>query len=214
MNANPVPVRSPATRHPVAPQARVDAGDRRLSMPGRQNQRAHDPKGSVMELVSMNVMKDIVGHFASGVVAVTGMEGGLPIGFTCQSFVSLSLDPPLISICPAATSTTWPRLRELGRFCVNVLSEEQQDLSATFARSGINRFASVHWRMSPAGAPLLEGVCAWLDCELWREYDGGDHTIVVGRVDGMGTGPARRPLLFHRGRYGIQQVSVSSSDGE
>ena len=163
--------------------------------------------GGPREAVDPQVMRDVLGHFASGVTVVTADTADGPIGFTCQSFSSLSLDPPLVALAPARTSTTWPRLRDIGRFCVNVLAEDQSGLSAAFARSGTDKFAGVHWRSSPYGSPVLDDVVAWIDCTLWAEYDGGDHTIVAARVLDLGADPHRRPLLFHRGRYGLPEPS-------
>jgi flavin reductase (DIM6/NTAB) family NADH-FMN oxidoreductase RutF len=94
-------------------------------------------------------------------------------------------------------------VRDLGRFCVNVLAEDQTRLSATFAGTSADRFAGVGWRPSPQGQPVLDGVVAWIDCTLWAEYEGGDHTIVVGRVLDLGADPSRLPLLFYRGGYGV-----------
>jgi flavin reductase (DIM6/NTAB) family NADH-FMN oxidoreductase RutF len=148
-------------------------------------------------------MRDVLGHFASGVTVVTAMADGGPVGFTCQSFSSLSLDPPLVVFAPARSSRTWPRLREIGAFCVNVLAEDQQDVSRGFARSGVDRFAGVPWTPSPSGAPVLGGVVAWIDCTLWAEYDGGDHTLVAARVLDLGADSSRPPLVFHRGAYGV-----------
>jgi 3-hydroxy-9,10-secoandrosta-1,3,5(10)-triene-9,17-dione monooxygenase reductase component len=155
--------------------------------------------------VDPRLLRDVLGHFASGVTVVTADTAEGPIGFTCQSFSSLSLDPPLVVFAPARSSRTWPRLREIGHFCVNVLAEDQPDVSAAFARSGVDKFAGVRWRPSPQGAPVLEGVVAWIDCRLWAEYDGGDHTLVAARVLDLGADPDRRPLLFHRGAYGLQE---------
>jgi 3-hydroxy-9,10-secoandrosta-1,3,5(10)-triene-9,17-dione monooxygenase reductase component len=152
-------------------------------------------------------MRDVLGHFASGVVVVTARSReGAPLGFTCQSFASLSLDPPLVSFAPARTSSTWPRIREVEAFCVNVLAADHRDLSAGFARSGTDKFAGVDWCPAPSGAPVLEGVSAWVDCTLWAEYDGGDHTIAVGRVHDLGADPSRAPLLFYRGAYGVDRA--------
>ena len=159
--------------------------------------------------VDPRAMRDVLGHFASGVTVVTAQGDAGPIGFTCQSFSSLSLEPPLVVIAPARTSRTWPRLRELGRFCVNVLAEDQTALSARFARSTADKFAGVSWRPSPQGQPVLDDVVAWIDCELWAEYDGGDHTLVAARVLGLGADPGRRPLLFHRGAYGLLETRVA-----
>jgi flavin reductase (DIM6/NTAB) family NADH-FMN oxidoreductase RutF len=148
-------------------------------------------------------MRDVLGHFASGVTVITAVTADGPIGFTCQSFSSLSLDPPLVAFAPARTSRTWPRLRGIGRFCVNVLAEGQDAVSQNFARSGGDKFAGVPWQPSAHGSPVLQDVVAWIDGELEAEYDGGDHTIVVTRVLDLGAHPDRRPLLFHRGAYGL-----------
>ena len=154
-------------------------------------------------IVDPRVMRDVLGHFVSGVTVVTAMTAEGPIGFTCQSFSSLSLDPPLVTFAPARTSQTWSRLRLIGRFCVNVLAEGQDAVSQNFARSVPDKFAGVPWTPSVHGAPVLEGIVAWLDGELWAEYDGGDHTIAVARVLDLGAHPDRRPLLYHRGAYGL-----------
>ena len=161
--------------------------------------------------VDPRLMREVLGHFASGVTVVTADTADGPLGFTCQSFSSLSLDPPMVVFAPARTSQTWPRLRDIGHFCVNVLAEDQTALSQTFARSGADKFAGVPWTRSRHGSPVLEDVVAWIDCELWAEYDGGDHTIVAARVLDLGADPGRRPLLFHRGSYGL--LDVHRNDG-
>ena len=157
----------------------------------------------VPRIVDPQVLREVLGHFASGVTVVTALTADGPAGFTCQSFSSLSLDPPLVAFAPARTSRTWPALRAMGRFCVNVLAEGQDDVSQNFARSGADKFAAVRWSPSAHGSPVLDDVVAWIDGELWAEYDGGDHTIVVARVLDLGAHPERRPLLFHRGSYGL-----------
>src|SRR3954465_12345060 len=136
-------------------------------------------------------MREVLGHFASGVTVVTADTETGPIGFTCQSFSSLSLDPPLVVFAPGRSSRTWPRLREIGRFCVNVLAEDQTDLSSRFARSGTDKFAGVGWRPSRHGSPVLDGVVAWIDCRLWAEYDGGDPTPGAPRGRDLGGAPGR-----------------------
>jgi flavin reductase (DIM6/NTAB) family NADH-FMN oxidoreductase RutF len=143
----------------------------------------------------------VIGRFCSGITVITTLGPSGPLGLTCQSFSSLSLDPPLVLFSPARTSTTWPRIREVGRLCVNVLAEEHCALSAAMARSGSDKFAGVSWNASAFGAPRLNGAVAWLDCVIEAEHDGGDHTIVVAAVHGLSAGPAARPLLYYRGRY-------------
>ena len=145
-------------------------------------------------------MREVLGTFATGVVVVTALAEE-PLGFTCQSFVSQSLDPPLVSFSAARTSTTWPQIRAVARFCVNVLAHDQHELSELFARQGADRFAEVSWRASPLGAPILEGVSAWIDCALAAEYDAGDHTIVLGAVRNLDADPGRYPLIYYRSQY-------------
>jgi 3-hydroxy-9,10-secoandrosta-1,3,5(10)-triene-9,17-dione monooxygenase reductase component len=161
----------------------------------------------VPRIVDPQVMREVLGHFASGVTVVTAVTDDGPTGFTCQSFSSLSLEPPLIAFAPARTSLTWPRLRAIGTFCVNVLAEGQDDVSQNFARSGADKFAGVRWSPSVHGSPVLDDVVAWIDGELWAEYDGGDHSIVVARVLDLGADPDRPPLLYHRGSYGLLRRS-------
>jgi flavin reductase (DIM6/NTAB) family NADH-FMN oxidoreductase RutF len=137
------------------------------------------------------------------VVAVTGVEpGGGPVGLTVSSFVSVSLDPPLVSFCVARTSHTWPVLRSGGRVCVNILSEAQASDAARFAVRGADRFGGVRWRASPGGLPVLEGGLAWLECAVQVEYPAGDHTIVVCEVDCLADTGDAGPLLRFRGAYG------------
>ncbi|SDQ70093.1 flavin reductase family protein [Thermostaphylospora chromogena] len=154
-------------------------------------------------LTSTNVdhYKAVLGRFCTGVTVVTSLYEGKPVGFTCQSFCALSLEPPLVLLCLQKTSTTWPKIRRSGRLAINVLGEHQQAIGRRFGRTGIDRFAGVEWRPSPAGMPLLSGTLAWLECRLTEEIDAGDHTIAVAAVDELGTGPAQQPLLFFQGRF-------------
>lgn len=159
----------------------------------------------------------VLGNFASGVTVVTahgpddadGPGGpdspGSPAGFACQSFASLSLDPPLVTFMVARTSTTWPRIARAGAFCVNILGAEQGALCRSFAVSGADKFAGVAHSPAPAtGSPLLDSVAAWVDCRIQAVHTGGDHLIVVGRVEALGAadGDGNGPLLFHQGTFG------------
>ncbi|MFJ3880513.1 flavin reductase family protein [Streptomyces sp. NPDC090077] len=147
----------------------------------------------------------VLGNFASGVTVVTappaeGEEG--PAGFACQSFASLSLDPPLVTFMVARTSTTWPRIARAGVFCVNILGADQGELCRAFAVSGADKFAGVAHRPAPAtGSPQLDDVPAWIDCRIHAVHTGGDHLIVVGRVEALGASGEDGPLLFHKGRF-------------
>ncbi|MGI5258455.1 flavin reductase family protein [Streptomyces angustmyceticus] len=148
----------------------------------------------------------VLGHFASGVTVITSPGEPGPAGFACQSFASLSLDPPLVAFMVARTSTTWPQIARAGVFCVNVLGAGQGELCRGFAVSGGDKFAGVDHTPAPAtGSPRLAGAPAWIDCTIQAVHTGGDHLIVVGRVEALGTDPsaaADGPLLFHRGSFG------------
>ncbi|MHC3469254.1 flavin reductase family protein [Streptomyces sp. 7R007] len=142
----------------------------------------------------------VLGAFATGVTIVTAPPDA---GFACQSFSSLSLDPPLVAFMVGRTSTTWPRIARAGVFCVNVLAAGQSDLCRAFAVSGADKFAGVRYDTAPvSGAPRLAGTLAWIDCTIHAVHTGGDHLIVVGRVAALGTNDEESaPLLFHRGRF-------------
>ncbi|MDX6345069.1 MAG: 3-hydroxy-9,10-secoandrosta,3,5(10)-triene-9,17-dione monooxygenase reductase component [Trebonia sp.] len=155
----------------------------------------------VSPAVDPGTFRAVLGRFCSGITVITALGPDGPLGLTCQSFSSLSLDPPLVLFSPARTSRTWPRIREVGRLCVNVLAEGHCELSAAMARSGTDKFAGVRWGTSAHGAPRLEGAVAWLDCVVEAEHDGGDHTIVVAEVHGLSADPSARPLLYYQGRY-------------
>ncbi|MEU8885840.1 flavin reductase family protein [Streptomyces hydrogenans] len=146
----------------------------------------------------------VLGHFASGVTLVTTVDEAGPTGFACQSFASLSLDPPLVAFMVARTSTTWPRIAAAGTFCVNILGADQGPLCRAFAVSGADKFAGVEWSPAPVtGAPRLPGSPAWIDCAITAVHTGGDHLVVVGRVEALGADDGdAEPLLFHRGRFG------------
>ena len=143
----------------------------------------------------------VLGHFASGVVLVTGMHGDSPAGFTCQSFFSLSLDPPLVALAPSKSSTSWPRVSSTGSICANVLASDQEPLARTFARRSADKFAGVGWSPAANGAPRVHGALAWIDCEVHDVHDAGDHHLVVARVVELESGPGQ-PLVFYRGGFG------------
>lgn len=156
--------------------------------------------------VSPAEFRAVLGNFASGVTIITSPPGegeDGPAGFACQSFASLSLDPPLVTFMVARTSTTWPRIARTGVFCVNILGAEQGELCRAFAVSGADKFAGVAHTPAPAtGSPQLDAVPAWIDCRIHAVHTGGDHLIVVGRVEAMGASGEGDPLLFHKGRFG------------
>ena len=150
-------------------------------------------------------LRRVLGSFATGVVVVTGDVDGRPVGFAAQSFASVSLDPPLVLFCPAHTSRSWPLIRRSGRFVVNVLAADQREVSAQFARSGVDKFAGLEWEPTPWG-PAIGRTLASVRCTVEQVHVAGDHDIVVGRVQQLVTHREDGPLLFFRGDYGLSPV--------
>ncbi|MFN3591273.1 MAG: flavin reductase family protein [Thermaurantiacus sp.] len=147
-------------------------------------------------------LRDAFGAFATGVTIVTAANSaGRPFGFTANSFSSVSLDPPLLLVCPARGASSLPAITETERFAVHVLSRDQQPLAERFSRRLADRFAGLAWAPDPAGIPRLAGACARFACTLEHRHSGGDHEILVGRVQGFETEPGLDPLLFVRGAY-------------
>ncbi len=133
---------------------------------------------------------------------VTGIVDGQPVGLTVGSFTSVSLDPPLIAFLPSASSSSWPKLRQANTFCVNILAADQESVCRAFAARGADKFEGLSWRRSASGSPILEGVVAWIDCELEAVHEAGDHLIVLGLVRDLETERTTLPLLFFQGGYG------------
>jgi 3-hydroxy-9,10-secoandrosta-1,3,5(10)-triene-9,17-dione monooxygenase reductase component len=150
--------------------------------------------------------RDVLGRFGSGVTVVTAVSNDEPVGLTCQSFSSVSLDPPLVLFVPAKTSRAWPLIQRSGRFCVNLLAADQADLSNTMASRGTDKFADVKWTpAAQTGSPMLEGAIAHIDCSIHAVHEAGDHFVVIGRVLDLVTDDDGdddlAPLLFYRGKY-------------
>ncbi|MFJ6095698.1 flavin reductase family protein [Williamsia muralis] len=148
-------------------------------------------------------MRQVLGHFATGVVALTGVHPGTgePTGLAANSFTSVSLDPPLVAFCVAQTSSSWPLVRASDRFTINILSEAQEHVCRQLAARGTDKFRGLSWDRSPSGAPVLTGTLAWIEAEIADEHEAGDHTIVVARVRHLHASD-QAPLLFFRGQYG------------
>ena len=151
--------------------------------------------------ISPGEFRTVLGHFASGLTLITGMHEGKPAGLTCQSFFSLSLEPPLIAFAPGKSSTSWPKVASSGSICVNVLAEDQEALARTFAQSGTEKFEGVGWEPAANDAPRLTGSLAWLDCTVENVHEEGDHWLVTAKVEVAETNEGE-PLLFYRGGFG------------
>lgn len=143
----------------------------------------------------------VLGHLPTGVVVVTATDGAEPVGMAVGTFTSVSLAPPLVAFLPAANSTSFPRIRAAGSFCANVLAADQEPVCRAFATRGGDKFADLGWRPAGSGAPVLDGVVAWIDCDIAAVYPAGDHFIVIGAVRELDVSSGVPPLVFHRGGY-------------
>ena len=150
------------------------------------------------------MFRRVVGRFASGVVVVTMRTDEGLHGLTANAFCSVSLDPLLVLVCVDKLARGHERLEQAGSFAISILSDRQEFLAERFAGRAplVNaRFDGIPHRRAVTGAPILEGSVGWLDCRRWATYDGGDHSIFVGRVVAAADGPAAAPLVFHESRY-------------
>ena len=125
-----------------------------------------------------------------------------PTGLAVRSFFSISLDPPLVGFSVAKDSKSWPQIKQIGSFCVNILAEDQQELCADFARSSAGKFAGVQWDTVLTTNPRIHGSLAWIDCEIQQTYEAGDHEICVAGVKALDVAREAGPLVFFRGGYG------------
>lgn len=146
--------------------------------------------------------RDALGRFATGVAFVTAAPEGAPAGLIVNSLTSVSLDPPMISFCPARSSLTWSRMRRARRFAVNVLGRQHQPFAIRATAVGADRFAGLDWELGRGDAPLLTDALATLECEIVAEHPAGDHWIVLGRIDNLRTSPGKDPLVFFAGAFG------------
>jgi 3-hydroxy-9,10-secoandrosta-1,3,5(10)-triene-9,17-dione monooxygenase reductase component len=146
--------------------------------------------------------RQVLGHFPTGVTVITATLDREPVGLAVGSFASVSLEPPLVLFCAAQSSSSWPKIRQAGSFCVNVLAEDQEDICRTFASKGTDKFSGIGWKHSVGGSPILDGVLAWIDCDIAEVVQQGDHDIVVGSVKDLHVSHEGAPLVFFRGGYG------------
>ncbi|TPQ16820.1 flavin reductase family protein [Streptomyces sporangiiformans] len=163
---------------------------------------AATPDLDTPRLASPDLLRSVFRRHAAGVAVITAQGGGNPVGFTATSLSSVSAEPPLLSFGIGTGASSWPVISETDHVGVHILGDHQQELAATFARSGADRFgAPTGWREGPEGVPLLDDVLAWLVCRIVARVPAGDHRIVLAEVllgDSTGAG---RPLLYHQGRF-------------
>jgi flavin reductase (DIM6/NTAB) family NADH-FMN oxidoreductase RutF len=151
--------------------------------------------------ISQEEFRTALGHFASGVTVVTAKSANNELfGITVSAFSSLSLDPPLVLICIDRSASLHDELKTGRHFAVNILAADQETVSRRFASKGVDRFEGIGFREGAAGTPLLDGALASIECEIVSEYPGGDHSIIVGRVDSASVIDGK-PLAYFRGGY-------------
>jgi 3-hydroxy-9,10-secoandrosta-1,3,5(10)-triene-9,17-dione monooxygenase reductase component len=161
----------------------------------------------------------VMGHFVTGVTVVTTLDGGVPQGITVNALSSVSLEPPLIMVALDRRRFITPSVREAARFAVNVLSEDQQELSDCFAGApvdpGRDLFCGATWTPGSTGLPLIDGAIATIECTVVERFQAGDHELFIGRVDAMANAePHAMPLLYYRRQYlRIQRAEASPLEG-
>ena len=178
--------------------------------------------------IEKDFFRQVAGQFATGVTVVTTCSQGKPAGITVNAFCSVSLEPLLVLICIDLVSLTLPVIRESGSFAVNILTNEQEELSRCFAGSTEERyehFCHASFHIAATGAPIIDDVLAFIDARVVAEYPAGDHVIFLGQVEAMGTnghvafaheedqqlaalnghineaGNEKAPLAYYRGKY-------------
>ncbi|GED88734.1 flavin reductase family protein [Streptomyces sp. 6-11-2] len=158
---------------------------------------------ATVRLASPQLLRSVFRRHAAGVAVITARGDAGPVGFTATSLTSVSAEPPLLSFGVGTGGSSWPAIAATDHVGVHILGEHQEELAATFARSGADRFgAPTAWREGPEGVPVLDGVLAWMVCRVVTRVPAGDHRIVLAEVvlgDPTGVG---RPLLYHQGRFG------------
>ncbi|MCV7382049.1 monooxygenase [Mycobacterium alsense] len=157
--------------------------------------------------IDPRAFRQVLGQFCTGITIITTVHDDVPVGFACQSFAALSLDPPLVLFCPTKVSRSFKAIQASGRFCVNVLTEEQKDVSARFGSKEPDKFAGIDWHASELGSPIIDRSLAYIDCTVASVHEGGDHFVVFGAVRSLAEFGSNaptvkpRPLLFYRGDY-------------
>ena len=148
--------------------------------------------------------RKVLGHFPTGVTVVAAVIDGKPAGLAVGSFFSVSLDPPLVGFCVGKSSNSWATIKGAGHFVVNVLGDSQDAVSGQFSSKMPDKFEGLDWTPAVAtGGPRLDGCIAHIDCTVENIFDGGDHDLVIGRVQGLGVDRDEDgPLLFFKGKYG------------
>ena len=153
--------------------------------------------------------KQALGSFPSGVTVVTAFaEDGQVTGLTASAFSALSMEPPLVLVCPNYTSDSYPVLSEGKKFAINILAADQAGPCFAFAKKGEEKTAAIstlELETSELGNPVIPGAVAVIECSLWKEYEGGDHAILVGKVEAVEIDNDQQPMVYCRGKMAAWQ---------
>lgn len=146
--------------------------------------------------------RKVLGHYPTGVSVITAAADGRAAAMVVGTFTSVSLDPPLVGFLPDKGSTSWPRIHESGRFCVNVLAADDAAVCKQMSAKGADKFSSVGYRLSGNGSPILDCALAWIDCDIVSISETGDHFFVLGAVRELETQRQTEPMIFLGGKFG------------
>jgi flavin reductase (DIM6/NTAB) family NADH-FMN oxidoreductase RutF len=189
---------------PAIPPATPDLDD---GPHGRPDDMAQDGVDGVPAApLPADVFRTVFRSHPAGVAVVALVDGGRPVGFTATSVISVSAEPPLLAFSLASTSSSWPAVSRARTLAVSFLADHQDDVSARFATSGIDRFAAGGWRALPTGEPVIEGAVSWMRAQvLERTAVGGSYLVILqalaAGVPQQRAADMSRPLVYHDRRY-------------
>ena len=162
-------------------------------------------------------LRQALGSFPTGVTVVSCLDKNKnPLGFTANSFTSVSLDPKLVSICIDKESFNIDSFSITKHFAISVLSENQQSISTIFATPNEDRFKNINWSTEETGSPIIANAVAWFDCNTQQVVDAGDHLILIGNIIAFDSTP-KTPLMYLRGNYvnlGLEQKMLLAMENE
>jgi len=158
-------------------------------------------------------LRTAFGSYMTGVTVVTAQaRDGSPVGFTANSFTSVSLDPPLLLVCPGKHLSSFDVFKKAEHFAVNILAENQEEVSNHFASSKDDRFASANWKADAFGSPVVDGVCAHFSCSRFDCIEAGDHIILIGQVQDFETSQRKGLGYASSGYFKLGQPAKASDD--
>lgn len=173
---------------------------------------APEAVGRLGATVDPAAFRQALAKFATGVTVVTTVDPkGRPRGFTANSFTSVSLDPPLVLVCVGRNVNSYPAFTQTHGFVVNVLAQDQRELSQRFASKAADKFAGVPSSTGITGSPILDGALAWFECRPWRRVTAGDHVVLIGEVVDFGTNPGLPLAYFGSGYRAVAPLEASDA---